>query len=194
MISILLAFQIALGSVVGAEKVAPTTDPCALQRAPAQTPFAGNVMFICWSRAVSLGKADRFSSSYNSDNRTTAVSLEANGTVRVVLVSPTADYAPQVEDVTRDLAKLAGRYSEAGLDGLDVDLAKFGEDGTLSLSSAGGERRTHEATDRSIGAALPVFVGVRVLDTKPFAKRAAAVFDHFDEQSAVSGTVKRPGQ
>lgn len=171
MISLILAIQIAAAPANGAPPTDAEIRACRLQLAPAQTPLAGSVMFACWSRAVSLGKADKFSSSYNPDTRGTVAVLETGAGRKVLLISPAADNSPVVEDITRDLAKLAGRYRDAGLNGLSVDLSRFATDGTLSLTNGGITAETQGAIKRP----MPAFVDERVFDAKPFAAHAQSL-------------------
>jgi hypothetical protein len=187
MIPLLLAAQLATAPI-DAAPAAPGVGsaPCIVQTAPANTPFAGNLMFLCWSRAVPLGKADRFSSSYNPGTRATAVVMESAGRIGVVLISPTADNAPLVENVTGDLAKLAGRYAEAGLEGLSVDLAHFATDGVLSLANG-----STTGAARSAGAGRPALDGTRAFDTRPSAARAARLSDAFDVRQAARSNAER---
>lgn len=169
MISLFVALQLAAVSPTGNPPSNAGAASCGAQPAPAKSPFAGNVMFVCGSRVVSLGKADDYRSSYNSTTRSTAVVLKTAENTRVLLISPTSNDL-QVEDVTIDLAKLAGRYFEAGIDGLDVDLAKFASDGMLVLNDSASPSAAAARAARN----LPALGAARRFDAKPYAARAAA--------------------
>jgi hypothetical protein len=91
----------------------------------------------CGQSAVRIGKADSYRSSYNAASGTLAVTVREAGRTRVLVARPAADGTVEIQDVSRDLAKLAGQPANVGLRALEVDLGRFAADGTIAAPSAG---------------------------------------------------------
>jgi hypothetical protein len=86
---------------------------------------------------VRIGSVDSYRSSYNSRLATLAVAVAQGGRTRVLVARPAHDGTVEVQDVSRDLAKLAGQPFNAELRGFNADLDRFAADGSLAASGAG---------------------------------------------------------
>jgi hypothetical protein len=103
------------------------------------SPGGADLFVGCGRTAVRLGKAESYQSSYNPGTRSLAVVLHDRGRTRVLMAYQEADGTLQIQDVSRDLAKLSGRPFDAGLRGADVSLAFFAAEGSITVPAAAGQ-------------------------------------------------------
>lgn len=78
---------------------------------------------VCGKRAITLGHVDNFDVQRHGPSGAIVVTIETTGERRVLLVRPDGPKGALLEDLTGDIAKAAGRASDLGLEGLEVDLA-----------------------------------------------------------------------
>lgn len=125
-----------------------------------------NLYALCGKMAVWLGYADSYQSSYNEKLRSLLVVSARAGGQRVHLVTLSADGRPHLDDVTRQLTQLSGRYQDEGLDAA-VDMSAFASDGAVSV--------TGRLVGKSAGVEAPAQSGVvkGQLDLRPYAEEAA---------------------
>lgn len=110
-------------------------------------PVTGAILYVgCGQSAVRIGRVDSYRSSYNPGLGTLAVAVRRSERTRVLVVRRAGDGTVEMQDVSGDLAKLAGQPFNVGLRALEVDLGRFGADGTIAASipgqSASGARLT----------------------------------------------------
>lgn len=102
-------------------------------------PAAGPVHWynaVCGSRRVYIGPATGYRSSYNPTLRSLVVVLTRPGNTRVLLVSPGQDGSLRAINISRSLAKAAGKSTDGILRTLDVDLSQFPRLGLVSIPVA----------------------------------------------------------
>lgn len=98
----------------------------------------GAILYVgCGQSAVRVGRVDSYRSSYNAAVGALAVMVRETGRTRVLVVRPSADGTVEIQDVSRDLAKLAGQPANVELRSLDVDLGDFAGNGTIAAQRAG---------------------------------------------------------
>jgi hypothetical protein len=99
---------------------------------------AGAILYVgCGHSAVRIGKVESYRSSYNAALGTLAVMVRETGRTRVIVARPAADGTVELQDVSRDLAKLAGQPFNVELRALEVDLGQFAADGTIAARRPG---------------------------------------------------------
>lgn len=98
----------------------------------------GAILYVgCGQSAVRIGRVESYRSSYNPGTRSLAVVVHERGRTRVLVVQQDADGTLQIQDMSRDLAKVSGRPFDAGLRGVEVDLGRFATDGSISAPEPG---------------------------------------------------------
>jgi hypothetical protein len=109
-----------------------------LGRADQSRASGGAVLYVgCGHSAVRIGKVESYRSSYNVALGTLAVVVRETGRTRVIVARPAADGTVEIQDVSRDLGKLAGQPFNVELRGLEVDLGQFAADGTIAAPPPG---------------------------------------------------------
>lgn len=99
---------------------------------------AGGILYVgCGQAAVRIGKVDSYRSSYNPGLRSLAVVIHERGRIRVLLAQLEAEGTLQIQDLSRDLAKVSGRPFDAGMRAVEVDLARFASEGSIAAPVAG---------------------------------------------------------
>lgn len=105
---------------------------------PGRTPREGAVLYVgCGQSAVRVGKVESYRSSFNPRFATLAVAVRESGRTRVLVVRAAADGTIEVQDVSRDLAKLAGQPANVELRSLEVDIGDFAGKGTIAAPRGG---------------------------------------------------------
>ena len=132
MIYLVLAMQMAVNS-----SPPPSPPACKVIMAEQDSSGLAKLYAACGGIGVWLGVADGYRSSYNPALNSLIVVSTAHGDQRVRLVSLATDNTPHVDDITRDLTKLSGRYAEARLD-VAVDISTFASDGMVSVPAPAG--------------------------------------------------------
>ncbi|MEA3010833.1 MAG: hypothetical protein QOJ91_2525 [Sphingomonadales bacterium] len=84
-----------------------------------------------------IGKVETYRSSYNPRLATLAVTVREPGRTRVLVARAAADGTIEIQDVSHDLAKLAGQPFNVELRGQEVDLGRFASDGSIAAPVAG---------------------------------------------------------
>lgn len=101
-------------------------------------PREGAILYVgCGQTAVRIGKVDSYRSSYNPGLRSLAVVIHERGRIRVLLAQLEAEGTLQIQDLSRDLAKVSGRPFDAGMRAVEVDLARFASEGSIAAPVAG---------------------------------------------------------
>jgi hypothetical protein len=96
----------------------------------------GRILYVgCGQAAFRIGRVEDYRSSYNAAQGTLAVTVLAPGRTRVLVVRPAADGTVEVQDLSRDLAKMAGQPFNTELRAFDVDLGRFAADGTIAAAA-----------------------------------------------------------
>jgi hypothetical protein len=126
------------------------------------------VFAACGSNGLLLGTVDAYRSSYNAELGSLAVELIAGRTKRVLLISRGNDGTMHVDDLTRELTKLSGRYGDAGLEGVDVDLTGVPASGVVRVPI----RQLARAAEGKAGR--PTTSGPAMLDLRPYSARGRA--------------------
>lgn len=108
--------------------------PADQRRAPGE----GAILYVgCGQTAVRIGKVDSYRSSYNPGTRSLAVVVHERGRTRVLVAQQEADGTLQIQDLSRDLAKVSGRPFDAGLRAVEVDLERFAAEGSIAAPALG---------------------------------------------------------
>jgi len=111
----------------------------------------GGILYVgCGQAAVRIGRVDSYRSSYNPGLATLAVAVRESGRTRVLVARSAADGTVEIQDLSGDLAKLAGQPFNAGLRGLDPDLTRFAADGSLAAAGAGRAPGARLTADRYV--------------------------------------------
>lgn len=113
-----------------------------------------SIYVACGQLGVWLGAAESVESASDPASGSVIVVTSNGGARRVRLVSPGGASAPQIADVTRDLAKLAGQNPDAPLTH-DVDLGDFATRHVIAVGAArqatlGGNADTTAVTRKSL--------------------------------------------
>jgi hypothetical protein len=141
---------------------------CKVVEIPAGSRGTHTVFAACGSEGLLLGSVDTYRSSYNAATQSLAVETVTGRTKRVLLISRGSGGAMHVDDLTRELAKFSGRYGDAGLESVDVDLTGVPASGIIRVPvkplarAAAGE------------AGPPTVSGPAALDLRPYVARAHA--------------------
>ncbi len=163
MISLMLALQAAVQPVSTAA-VTPSAACRVIDLAEQKSP--ANLYALCGKVAVWLGYADTYQSSYNEKMRSLLVVSARAGGQRVHLVTLSADGRPHLDDVTRQLTQLSGRYQDERLDAA-VDMSAFASGGAVSVIGRSGSKSA------GVEASAQSGVAKGQLDLRPYAEEAA---------------------
>jgi hypothetical protein len=105
---------------------------------PGQWPREGATLYVgCGSSAVRIGRVESYRSSYHPGTGSLAVVVQEIGRTRILVAQQEADGALQMQDMTRDLAKATSRPFDAGLRGVEIDLGRFAEEGSIAAPALG---------------------------------------------------------
>ena len=148
MLTLLAALQVAVMSEAASS--ATPVPICEVVKASAEAePSPGvddesDFNLSCGERSMDLGRLESFRTGFNPQMGSTLLVLSSRDETRVLLVSPVGDGDLHVDDLTRELTALTGRYIEAGLMGITIDLSRFANDGTVAVSTdpISGDRET----------------------------------------------------
>ncbi len=98
----------------------------------------GAILYVgCGQSAARIGRVESHRSSYNPGLATLAMVVRERDRTRVLVVRSAVDGTVEVQDVSRDLAKLAGQPFNVELRGLAPDLGRFAADGSLAAPGSG---------------------------------------------------------
>lgn len=98
----------------------------------------GTILYVgCGGTAVRVGRVESYRSSYNPGTRSLAVVVHERGRTRVLVARQEADGTLQLQDLSRDLAKVSGRPFDAGLRPVEIDLRRFESDGSIAAPVPG---------------------------------------------------------
>lgn len=110
-----------------------------------------SVIALCSGAGIVLGDADRFEVFENSRLGVLALAIERLGRTRIMLLARDAEGNVFAEDISGDLAAAAGRSPSAGLRGVAVDFARFGDDASIGVSLMAADARGTGARPRQFG-------------------------------------------
>jgi hypothetical protein len=137
----LTATWLGAGSAAAQETSPAGADPsgrsCQVVALDAAEGQAGQVFAGCRGLGLFLGQADVFEVHTYPALPATLVDVRRGGERRLLLISFPRDDAPLVEDLTGQIARLAGRSAMSAIDGVEVDLATFARDGVVEVRSGG---------------------------------------------------------
>lgn len=138
----MLAFVLALQAADGPVAAAALTPCTVFDAAPrrAARGGAGDLIGVCNGRGAPIGPADSYSTVTNIATGSTVIVRRRLGRTQVLLISPTQG-GVAVDDVTRDLAKRAGRFGDLGLGTNAVDTSRFAIDGSIGIAGTDGAQR-----------------------------------------------------
>ena len=139
-----------------------TTAPVSCQVVDA-APTAGRASLyaVCAGHGAPIGPADQYSVSTSTGGSVTVV-LKMSGRTHIWLASPAAGGGVLLEEMTRDLARAAGRAGDLGLGDATVDASRFAVDGTVAVTSKAGSKQL-DLLGRA--AAVPVAAPVATATT-----------------------------
>lgn len=87
----------------------------------------------CAGTSVFLGEAENFKVFHNPSSQASLVELTSTNIDRVLLLRPDDNGQPIIEDLTGDLASLAGQVPWSGADNIVIDYGKFSSLGLISV-------------------------------------------------------------
>lgn len=102
---------------------------------------SGATLFaLCGGRVALLGEADEYSAVVNEELGAVLVDLRRHGTRRVLMVSLQGEGRPLLlEDVSGQIAMEAGKGPMSSIDDVEIEIAGFAAEGTITVQGGAGE-------------------------------------------------------
>ena len=100
----------------------------------------------CGTHGLLLGPVSTFSVSANGDLNAMLVDVTYQGKRRLLMLSLGDDGFPTLQNVTGQIARLAGKGPMSGIDDIDVDLTNFASAGTVMVNRVTAEGQAEAAT------------------------------------------------
>ena len=100
----------------------------------------------CGTHGLILGPVSTFSVSTNGDLNAMLVDVTYQGKRRLLMLSLGDDGFPTLQNVTGQIARLAGKGPMSGIDDVDVDLTNFASAGTVMVNRVTAEGQAEAAT------------------------------------------------